>query len=186
MKLNKSVIFITLAILLAAASRLIPHPLNFTPIAAIGLFGAAHLKPRWLAFLIPGLAMWISDLIIMNTIMAEFYSGFRWIGHSWVYIAFGAIVSLGFLLRGRVAFSTVLGASLTSSILFFLVTNFGVWLGSTFYPQNWAGLMTCYTAAIPFFWNTIAGDLFYCTVLFGSFALYSKSIIKPSESHVES
>lgn len=174
MNLDRKYIFIIVMIVLAAASRLIPHPHNFTPIAAIGLFGAAHMKPRYLAFLIPLLALWLSDLILMNGLLSSFYDGFQWFGHIWVYAAFLLIIGIGFLLRGRVKWNHVLGASLGSSLVFFLITNFGVWLASSVYPANIAGLMASYVAGLPFFLNTLAGDLFYCGLLFGSFAWFTR------------
>jgi len=174
MILKNKTYLIVLIIALAAISRLIPHPLNFTPIAALGLFGAAHLKPRWLAFAIPFVALWLSDIILMNGPLGKYYQGFQWFGHIWVYSAFLIIIGIGFLIRGKVSFLNIIGASLGSSILFFLITNLGVWLGSAVYPQNISGLLMSYIAGIPFFWNTLAGDLFYCSVLFGSYAWYSK------------
>jgi len=182
MKMKHKSYLIIFMIILAALSRLIPHPLNFTPIAALGLFGAAHLKPKWLAFAIPFMALWVSDLILMNGPLSSFYDGFQWFGHTWVYGAFLIIIGLGFLLRGRVNILNVIGASLGSSIVFFLVTNFGVWLGSLIYPPNVSGLLMSYTAGLPFFWNTLAGDLFFCSVLFGAFYWYSKKYEIRSEA----
>lgn len=171
---NQKIILLTIIIALAAISRLIPHPFNFTPIGAIGLFGAAYFKPKWLAFLIPIAALWLSDIIIMNGPMAAFYEGFQWFGHTAVYLAFIIIIGIGFLLRGRVNVKSVIGASLGSSLLFFIITNAGVWLSSIVYPNTFSGLIACFTAAIPFFWSTLAGDLFYCGVMFGSYAWFTQ------------
>lgn len=90
-------------------------------------------------------------------------------GSPWVYASFFLISIMGLVLLQKVRVGAVLGAGVLASILFFLITNFSVWLGSTTYPQNIAGLMLCYEAGIPFFGNTLAGDLFYCAVLFGGF-----------------
>ncbi len=174
MNRQQKIILLSIIIALAAISRLVPHPFNFTPIGAIGLFGAAYFKPKWLAFLVPFIALWLSDIIIMNGPMAAFYEGFQWMGHMPVYLAFLLIIGLGFILRGRVNIKSVLGTSLTASVIFFLVTNFGVWLGSTVYPANMAGLIACYAAGIPFFWSTVAGDLFYCGLMFGSYAWFTQ------------
>jgi hypothetical protein len=78
---------------------------------------------------------------------------------------------IGWAVARRVTPFTVAGAAIASSVLFFLVTNFGTWATGELYPQTLAGLAACYVAAIPFFQNTLAGDLFFSAVLFGGFAL---------------
>ena len=147
-------------ILFGALLRLVPHWPNFTPIAAMALFGGAYIKKRHLAFLLPFGALLLSDLFL----------GF----HKWmiaVYISFALVVGIGMLLRNRIRVGSVLLASVSASVLFYLITNFAVWIGSPFYPQNFAGLMESYTLAIPFLNNGILGDLFFSTVFFGGFYL---------------
>lgn len=163
--LNARFTTLTVLVLLAAATRLLPHPPNATPIAAMALFGAAHFTDRRAALLVPLLAMVLSDLALGYGIHPTL---------PFVYGSFLAIAGLGFLLRRRVTVATVIGASLASSVLFFVVTNLGVWAMSSFYPPTWEGLVACYTAAIPFFRNTLAGDLIYCAVLFGGFAVAAR------------
>lgn len=174
-KINLRTGLLFVLILVAALSRLLPHPHNFTPIGALGLFGAAHFSRKYLAFLVPFAAMWISDLLLNNIVYAQMFpemqSGFVWFGNPWVYLSFGAIVLLGFGLLKKVRLLHLLGASLGASLLFYLVTNFGVWLGSPMYPKTVTGLAGCYALGIPFFWNTLAGDLFFTGVLFGTFEL---------------
>lgn len=174
-KIDIKIGVIALLILMAALSRLIPHPYNFTPIGAMGLFGAAHFSKRYLAFVVPFAAMWGSDLILNNIIYArqfpEYYNGFQLWGNASVYFSFAIIIIMGFLLLRKVQVVNVLVASLVASILFFLITNFAVWMNSAAYPQNMIGLMSCYAAGLPFFGNTLLGDLFYSGVLFGAFAL---------------
>ena len=161
-------------IFFAAMSRLLPHPHNFTPIGAMALFGAAHFRQKHLAFLVPLAALWLSDLVINNVVYPrvypEYYHGFRWFSSFWIYGSFAAIAGLGLLTLRQLRFTRVLGASLGASLLFYLVTNFGAWLGSSFYPQDFSGLMASYIAGLPFFWNTLGGDLCYSALLFGSFA----------------
>jgi hypothetical protein len=146
-------------ILAAALSRLLPHPANFTPIAAMALAGGVYFNKR-IALVIPLAALVISDLFIgfHNTIL-------------FVYGSFILIGLIGLWLKSHKKPLPIFGAALLSSILFFVVTNFGVWLtgGGWFYPKTWQGLIECYTLAIPFFRNTIAGDLVYTVVLFGLF-----------------
>ena len=147
-------------ILAAAASRLIPHPPNVASVTAVALFGGAYLSDRRLAFLVPLTALFLSDLVL------GFYS------HMWVvYGSFALVVCVGFLLRIRRGPIAIAGAALASSILFFVITNFGVWVFGSLYPKTMQGLLGCYLAAIPFFQNTLMGDAVYSTVLFGGFAL---------------
>ena len=114
------------------------------------------------------------DLILNNLIYAHYYEGFQWFGSLAVYASFALIIVLGFVLLKKVNVNRLIAAGLISSILFFLITNFGSWIGSTAYPQTFSGLIASYVAGIPFFWNTLAGDLFYITVLFGSFEMVKR------------
>ena len=147
-------------ILVAAASRLCPHWPNFTPIAAMALFGGAHFADKRLAFGVPLLAMLLSDALI----------GFH-AGMIAVYASFALVVALGLGLRANRTVFSVGGTALAGALLFFLVTNFAVWSAGALYPRTLAGLAECYGAAVPFFRNTLAGDAFYTAVLFGGFAL---------------
>ncbi|HPX79943.1 MAG TPA: hypothetical protein PK603_06475 [Bacteroidales bacterium] len=162
---------ITVFILIAAFSRLIPRPPNFAPIGAMALFGAAYFSQRWLALVIPVFTMWISDLVINNVVYKAYFDHFVWAyqGFYWTYGAFILIVLVGFILLRKVKPSRVIIASLSASVLFFLVSNFGVWASGTMYPHSFAGLVSCYTAGIPFFKNTLLGDLVYSGVMFGAF-----------------
>jgi len=177
-KLNFKFGIIALIIVVAAMSRLLPHPPNVTPIGAIGLFGAAHFSKKYWAFIIPLLALFISNLLINNVIYSAYNDGFVLFGNLWVYAAFIGIVLLGIVMLKKVKPVNLFLTSLVASIVFFLVTNFGVWMSGTMYPMNLTGLIAAYTAAIPFFWNTVAGDLFFVTALFGIYELAMKTIGK--------
>ena len=146
----------------AAAMRLVPHPPNITPIGAMALFGGAYFATRRTAFLLPLAAMYLSDLAL-----GFFIYDFGWFHPfmPFVYVSFVAAACLGFLIRRRLTPLMVAGAALTSSVIFFIVTNFGVWLGSSLYPKTVAGLGSCYVAAIPFFGNTLLGNAFYTLAL---------------------
>ena len=148
------------AILAAAALRLVPHPPNFSPIDAMALFSGAYLGRRSLAFVAPLGALLLSDALL------GFYPGMEF-----QYLSVVLIVMLGSSVLARKAALRVGGAAVASSVLFFAITNFGTWLTSGMYPHSLAGFEACYVAAIPFFQNTVAGDLFYAAVLFGGFAV---------------
>lgn len=163
-------------VLLAALSRLIPHPPNFAPIAGVALFGAAHFRSRWLAFLVPLAAMFVSDLALGFIVQLRLYSGWMaltqgiHLGSIVVYATFAVITAMGFILRKNRGIPLLAGTSLASSVIFFLMTNLGVWAAGDLYPTTIAGLVTCYVAAIPFFHWTVLGDLCYVAMLFGCFA----------------
>jgi hypothetical protein len=155
-------------ILSAAAMRLLPHPPNMTPIAAMALFGGVYFTNKRTAFLVPLAAMYLGDLAL-----GFFIYDFGWF-HGFmpfVYAGFVLTVCLGLLIRHRLTPLVVGGTALISSVLFFIITNFGVWLAGGLYPKTLAGLGSCYVAAIPFFRNALVGNAFYTLVLFGGFAL---------------
>jgi len=138
---------------------------NVSPITALALFSGAYLADRKLAILVPMAAMFIGDLVLgLHNIMF------------FVYGAFILISLIGIFISTRVCGHVVIAASLVSSVLFFLVTNFGVWMVSGFYPMTFDGLITCYTAAIPFFQMTLMGDLFFVGIIFGAFMLLERLI----------
>jgi hypothetical protein len=163
-------IYAFILILAAALSRMLPHPPNMVPITALALFGGVYLD-RKLTFVVPMAAMLISDWFI----------GF----HStavWVYASFLAIGLVGLWLRNHRGVLTTIGASVAGSVLFYLISNFGVWLSPPFmYAQTPSGLVECYVAAIPFLRNTLAGDLLYVGALFGLYELGRKLIPSMSD-----
>lgn len=145
-------------ILFAAFSRLIPHPANFTPIAAIALFSGAYLGKKYF-LIVPVAAMLVGDIFL----------GF----HStmiWVYGSFAVIALIGLWLKSHKSVGYIFGTTVVSSIIFFIITNFGVWVAG-FYEYSLRGLAECYIMAIPFFRNSIAGDLIYVTAMFGIYEL---------------
>lgn len=158
-------LFPLIIIFVAAGMRILPHEPNFAPIGALALFGGANFK-SWKAFAVPIAAMIISDLFL----------GF----HStmiWVYGSFILITLLGkVFLSGKVKWGKLLGLSLLSSVLFYLITNFGVWATGTMYARIFSGLIESYAMGVPFFRNTILGDLTYNFVFFGAYALALKTV----------
>jgi hypothetical protein len=147
-------------IALAAALRIAPHPWNFTPVGAMALFSGAIIRDRRLAFSFPILALLVGDVFIgFHRLMPVVYTGFL------------VSVAIGFWLRDGRSLGRITAATLLGAIQFFLVTNFAVWAFALSYPRSSAGLLACYVAGIPFFWNTLAGDAVYATLLFGGFAL---------------
>ena len=164
-------------VVMAALMRIVVHPWNFAPIGAMALFGGAALRRPVFAFAVPLAAMAASDLLLGFMGRTQTMLG-------WVYAAFVLIGLLGFALRRSHSPVRVAAASVGGSVLFYLVTNFGVWAGGWVgYPMTLGGLMASYTAAIPFFWNTLGGDLVWNAVLFGTLALISRRLPVPSGAH---
>jgi hypothetical protein len=147
-------------VVLGACARLVPHPWNFTPMIAIGLFAGVHARKASTGVLATLMALVLSDAAM------GFYPGF-W----YVYAAALIPVLLGRLIRDRSGASVVAAAALTSSVSFFVITNFMVWATSQMYPHTIGGLSACYLAGIPFYRNQVLGDAFYTVALFGGYAV---------------
>ncbi len=155
-------------VILAAASRCFPHPPNFACIGALGLFAGCYLRGR-LSPIVPLAALLLSDLAghWLELPGMGFYSPIAMVG---VYGGFALAASLGRLLQRQRGPFRVAAAACGSAVIFFLLSNLGVW-ASGMYPATWEGLVACYTAALPFFRYTLAGDLVYTGVLFGAFEM---------------
>jgi hypothetical protein len=171
MKLQKLINPLTI-IFIAAVLRLLSHPANVAPIAAMALFGGAYLNKKY-ALIVPLLAMMVSDIFL------GFYPEMIF-----VYGSFLLIGLLGLLLRKHINTASVIAASLFSSVIFFIITNLGVWLMGNWYPKTLAGLVDCFVMALPFFRNTIIGDLVYTCLFFGGYALVSYFLKKKSYANL--
>jgi hypothetical protein len=183
-KINISYLAIISLILFASFSRIIPHMPNFTPIGAMALFGGAYLKNRYHAFLIPMISLWLSDLILNNFIFS-FYSEFTWFypGFLWQYISFILIIVIGHLFLKKLNFKNIFITTISSSLLFFIITNLGVWISGSMYTLDFQGLISCYIMALPFFKGTLLGFMCYSTLLFGVLE-FSKRKLKLSKNHI--
>ena len=156
-------------IIVAAISRILPHPPNFAPVAAMALFGGAMFSRKWVAFAAPLTAMFLSDLMLQVSSGYGFYPG-QWM----TYLGFVGVTALGLGLRSKVSVGRVAGAAVASSLLFFVVSNLGVFFFGGMYALNFAGLVQCFTMAIPFYQMTLVGDLVYSAALFGGFAFVTR------------
>ena len=168
---------IVVMILIAALTRFIPHYPNFTAVGAMSLFGAAYLSRQSLALIVPLVAMLISDLILNNVVYSQFYEGgfvFFTKGSIWIYGALALIVIFGKKILQKVNTKNFLVGAFVASLVFFLLTNFGVWYSQThgIIPKSMAGLLATFGAGLPFFWNTLLGNLFFGAVLFGVYEWY--------------
>lgn len=163
-RITKAVPYLTI-ILLAVVARLIPHAPNFAPIGGLALFSGSHFKKN-VAMLIPLSAMIISDIFLgfHNTII-------------YVYASFILTVLIGRIIK-KDNWKSLIIASLTSSVLFFLITNFGVWLNSSMYTKTIDGLMQSYIMGLPFFRNTLLSDFIYTFSFFYGFNYLNKILLK--------
>lgn len=169
-------------ILLAAVTRIIPHAPNWTAVTAMAIFAGALFENRWLAALIPVIALALTDLILQSTGGVVF-----------VYLPF-VLITLGspLYLQGDFnlhverpsgkSWSKLAAGSVVASLFFFVVSNFGVWLESGMYLRTPQGLMTCYMMALPFLANQVVGDLFFSALMFGVFYLLKSSVVDSSRA----
>jgi hypothetical protein len=166
---NKTGIMVALILIaIAIFSRLIPHPANFAPIAAVAIFGGAVL-PRKLALSLPLVAMILSDFVIGLHPLIFFTWG-----------SFALIALISSYKFKNITLYNVVGGSIGASVLFYLVTNFAVWTEGRLYQLTFSGLMQCYYNALPFFRNTLLGDMVFTSSLFGLYA-FSQLLVKNSQ-----
>ncbi len=172
--------FVLGLILIIAFARIIPHYPNFTPLCAIALFGGKYFNNKYLAYLLPLLALWFSDVLINNLVLKNYFDGFTlfYSGFYWQYGSFILITLIGRKTLKNFSFVRLLGIGISSSILFFIISNFGVWISSSFYSKDIFGLAACYIAAIPFYYGTLSGTIFYSFFLFGSYEFLSRKLFK--------
>jgi hypothetical protein len=171
--MNKRSIVLVVIVLAAAMTRLVPHPPNVTPIGAMALFGGACFLHRRMAYLLPLAAMLLSDLVLGYTR----YGMWKLMAiQPVVYLCIMATTAIGHRIADRRSVWQVGGATLAGSVLFFVVTNFAVWIGGHGYRLTASGLATCYWKGIPFFRNSLAGDIAFTTILFGGLAILENRV----------
>jgi len=170
-KLNTSfnyLVILSVLIVLGVVGRLLPHPPNFTPMAAIALFAGFIFLKRYIAVIAVVVTMLLTDYFAFGYLSAEWFaSKSMWV----VYLALLFPVVFKNFLQKKLGLFRVAGAALASSTVFFIATNFAVWAFSPMYEKTLEGLVLCYTMAIPFFQNTVAGDLIWSGVIFGTYFL---------------
>jgi hypothetical protein len=156
-------------LVLTSLSRLLPHPWNFSPLGAMAIFGGATIGHRYLNMLIPLFFVWASDLLVNNILYKSYFNEFVWFydGFYWQYVSYLLISFLAYYAINSFKFHRIILFSVFSSILFFLISNFGVWASGGLYPPDFQGLISCYVAGLPFLKGNLLGDLVYTSVLFG-------------------
>lgn len=163
---------------IGAFARLAPHMPNFTPTEGLAIFGAAYFANKYWAVISTVVMLYLSDLVINNTIARSFFTeheGFVWFSSYMLFnvLAISLTVLVTKFMLKKVSVLSVFGSVLVSAILFFLVTNFGAWAGgSILYTRDFSGLMMSYAAGIPFFYTSLISTLLFTTILFGSFEIF--------------
>ena len=163
---------LTVLVLMTAVSRLLPHPPNVAPLEVMSLIGGATFPTRRSAALVMVAALLLSDLLLHLGYLAGWQPSRGVYPGQWaVYACFLVTVLLGGLLRRHRSVARVVLSTAAGSMIFFVTTNFVVWAGGSMYPRTVQGLLLCYEMALPFFRNSLAGDLAYSAALFGALAL---------------
>ncbi len=184
MKPNHTLIPVVLLMVICAFARLIPHIPNFTPVESLAIFGAAYLQKRQWAYILPLLLLYVSDFIINNTVARSFFQdqeGIIWFSTYMIYnaVAVGLIVLVSSNLLAKINIKNLTFSVIASSVIFFIITNFGAWADpKSIYSNDMTGLMSSFTAGIPFFRATLMGNILFTIILFGSLEIFKYLAIK--------
>ncbi len=171
--MNARLLTLSLIVFAIAMFRLLPHPPNVSPIAAMALFGGVYFTDKRIAFLLPFLALLLSDFLIgLHDTMIYVYGGFA------------LTVAIGFWLKQKMNFTRFTVSVVGSSLLFYLVTNFGAWMSHGMYPMTPEGLMQAYIAGIPFFQNALLGNIVFTALLFGGYIALRRNLAVLSKEGV--
>jgi len=149
---------------------------NFSPLGAMALFGGTYFNKKWKAFTFPLAMLFISDLILHQTVYKAYGNGFLYQGWYWVYGAFVLMTIVGQTIK-KVTINRFLLSVITCVLIHWIVTDFGVWVGSQTYAQNLSGFVACLEKAVPYEWRFLAGTLIYGIILFGLFEWMKRKYI---------
>ena len=167
LKSNYSYLFILVGLIaLGFVARVLPHPPNFSPMAAIALFAGFIFIKRYMAFLVVIVTMLLTDYFVLGSLSPEYFASETMMV---VYLALLFPIMLRGILRAKLSGPKVAMTAIMSSVVFFVSTNFAVWVFSPMYEKTWSGLVMCYTMAIPFFHYTLMGDLIWSGAIFGTY-----------------
>lgn len=156
--------FFAFLVLFGVMHRYFDYPPNFSPIAAIALFSGFYTRKYW-SFFIPIAILFLSDILFLGTYKIEIMFS--------VYFSLGAVSAIGILISRKKSLLNIFFGAFLGALLFFLVTNFSVWYFGNWYEHNLAGLARCFFLAIPFFKNSLMGDIFFTSIFFGIYELAS-------------
>lgn len=166
-----------------AAGNITPFS-NFSPLGAMALFGGAYFADKWKSYVFPLAALFLSDVIVMQTVYKQYASGFLFDGWYWNYLGFAAMVLTGQLLIKKVRVLNVAVACVAAAVVYWLLADFGTWMSpinidlttGVAYTKDWQGLMKCYAMGLPFLKNTLLSNLVYSGLFFGLFEYMQRRI----------
>jgi len=187
MKPNIQTTGILSIIIVGILTRVIPHVPNFAPVEGLTLFGAAYLKRKEFAYILPIALLYLSDLIINNTTARIYFTeneGIIWFSNYMLYsfASLTLIVLAGRFLLKKIAATNVIVSALAASVIFFLVSNFGIWVHATSsYSKDLSGLMTAYIAGLPFLRSSVVSTLLFTCILFGAYEWFLKGYYAPAK-----
>ena len=169
--MKKNLLLIVLFVAIIFLGRILPHPYNFTPLIAVTLLSSYSLSNKFLAIIIPLIGFLLSDLFMNNYVYAGYFADFTVFnsGMIWTYGAIVLVALMGSSFLNKITTGKVVLASLSGSTIFYLISNFGVWAFSPMYAKTFAGVVQCYSLALPFYGTSLMGDLVYCALLFGAY-----------------
>ncbi len=171
------------ALRITAAGRITPFS-NFTPVGAMALFGGAYFADKWKSYVFPLLTLFLSDVIMMQTVYAKYATGILFSGWYWTYLGFAATVLIGHLVIRKVRIGNILIACVAAAVVHWLLADFGTWMSPTnidpttgqHYTKDWQGLLKCYTMGLPFMKNVLLSNLVYSAIFFGLFEFMERKI----------
>ena len=173
-------LLLTFLIILGVMSRFVPHYPNFTAVGAVALLSGRYFERKVFGYIIPLVIIWISDLFLNHFIYPEYSSGWQsWIGDTWTYLGFGLTILIGSELIRRVSTLSVIQSAIISSVVFFLISNFGVWSQGSMYPKDSIGLLAAYIAGVPYFWSSLLASLIVSLICFGGCAWRTQNRLLP-------
>lgn len=180
-KFNPRTVVVLIIIIIIAAIRVMNNfstnitvLANYSPLAAMALFGSAYFKGNAKPLLFPLMAIFLSDIILFSTVYKEYGNGFLYDGWAWVYGAFLLIAITAKFIIKKVNVQNVALATVTAVFIHWIVTDLGVWIGSKTYAQTFAGFMECLNAAIPFELRLLTATIIYSAIMFGVFELMQR------------
>lgn len=162
--------------------KMVGHPVSFAPMTALALFCGAYLGSGLMAFLLPFAAIIVSDQVLNLAFYGApglMTSGPFYPGWYWQYLCYALFVLVGALVKPNRSAFRIAGTSVAASLVFFLISNFGVWASTAMYPRTADGLIECLVMGLPFLKSAAVADLFFCAVFFGSFELLRRMSLRP-------
>lgn len=174
--------FILLAtlVLLGIMTRFVPHYPNFTAVGAVALLSGRYFERKFFSYFIPLIFLWFSDIVLNIFVYPEYSAGWQsWIGNTWTYLGIALTIFIGSELVRKVSALNVIQSSILSSLIFFLISNFGVWVNGSMYPAHAGGLIAAYAAGLPYFWSTLLANLIFSLIFFGGYEWLTQRRLLP-------